>query len=62
FDRYIFGTERPPLKEYYAKLGFTLIEDAKGLPQRFTVDSTATPEQLKLRQAWMGGGRAPTGA
>jgi predicted metalloprotease with PDZ domain len=60
FNRYIFGTERPPLKEYYAKLGFTLIEDAKGLPQRFTVDSAATPEQLKLRQAWMG--RAPTGA
>jgi predicted metalloprotease with PDZ domain len=60
FNRYIFGTERPPLEEYYAKLGFTLIEDAKGLPQRFTVDSAATPGQLKLRQAWMG--RAPTGA
>ena len=60
FNRYISGTERPPLKEYYAKLGFTLIEDAKGLPQRFTVDSAPTPEQLKLRKAWMG--PAPTGA
>jgi predicted metalloprotease with PDZ domain len=60
FDRYIIGAERPPLKEYYAKLGFTLIEDSKGMPQRFDVDSAATPEQLKLRKAWIG--LAPTGA
>jgi predicted metalloprotease with PDZ domain len=60
FDRYIFGTERPPLKTYYAKLGINLIEDAKGLPERFVVDSAATPEQLKLRKAWLG--LAPTGA
>ena len=59
FDRYIFAAQRLPLKEYYAKLGFTLIEDAKGMPQRFEVDSAATPEQLKLRKAWMG--LAPTG-
>jgi predicted metalloprotease with PDZ domain len=54
FSRYIVGTERPPLKEYYAKLGFKLIEDDKGLPQRFEIDPAATPEQLKLRRAWMG--------
>ena len=60
FNRYIFGTEPPPLKTYYAKLGITLIEDDKGLPQRFEIDPNATPEQLKLRTAWLG--RAATGA
>lgn len=60
FNRYIFGSERPLLKEYYAKLGFRLIEDDKGLPQRFDIDPAATPEQLKLRRAWLG--PASTGA
>jgi predicted metalloprotease with PDZ domain len=60
FNRYIFGAARPPVKEYYAKLGFKLIEDEKGIPQRFEIDSAATPAQLKLRRAWMGS--AATGA
>lgn len=60
FNRYIFSTETPPLKEYYAKLGFKLIEDEKGIPQRLEIDPAATPEQLKLRKAWMGS--AATGA
>jgi predicted metalloprotease with PDZ domain len=54
FNRYILGTERPPVKAYYAKLGITLIEDDKGLPLRFEIDPSPTPEQLRLRQAWMG--------
>src|SRR5579863_1709054 len=54
FNRYILGIERPPVKEYYAKLGITLIEDDKGLPLRLEPDDAATPEQLQLRRAWMG--------
>jgi predicted metalloprotease with PDZ domain len=54
FDRYIFGAERPPLAEYYGKLGFTLVNDSQGLPAKFEIDSAATPEQLRLRRAWMG--------
>jgi len=54
FNRYISGAERLPIKEYYAKLGFKLIEDDNGLPLRFEIDPAATPEQLKLRSAWMG--------
>jgi predicted metalloprotease with PDZ domain len=53
FTRYILGSERPPVKEYYAKLGIALIEDEKGLPVRLEPDPAATPEQLRLRQAWM---------
>lgn len=52
--RYVEGAEHPPVKEYYAKLGITLIEDEKGLPVRFEVDSSATPAQLRLRAAWLG--------
>ena len=52
--RFVEGTEHPPVKEYYAKLGLKLIEDDKGLPLRFEVDSTATPAQLRLRAAWLG--------
>jgi predicted metalloprotease with PDZ domain len=52
FDRYIYGAERPPLAEYYAKLGFKLVSDDHGLPVRFEIDPAATPEQLKLRNAW----------
>lgn len=54
FDRYIAGNEHPPVKEYYAKLGFRLIEDERGLPVRFVPDPDATPEQLRLRKAWLG--------
>ncbi|HEV8195405.1 MAG TPA: hypothetical protein VGP87_02090 [Gemmatimonadales bacterium] len=52
--RYVEGAEHPPVKEYYAKLGIRLIEDEKGLPVRFELDSNATPAQLKLRAAWLG--------
>jgi predicted metalloprotease with PDZ domain len=48
FARYVLGAERPPVQEYYAKLGLTY---AGG---RFEIDSAATPEQRRLRQAWMG--------
>jgi predicted metalloprotease with PDZ domain len=58
-SRYVEGAEHPPIKEFYAKLGFRLIEDAKGLPVRFEVDSNATPAQLKLRAAWLGRRGAP---
>jgi predicted metalloprotease with PDZ domain len=54
FDRYILGTEAPPLKDYYGKLGITLINDDKGVPLRFELDTAATPTQLALRSAWMG--------
>jgi len=54
FNRYILGAERPPLGEFYAKLGITLVEDEKGLPLRLEPDPAATPEQLRLREAWMG--------
>jgi predicted metalloprotease with PDZ domain len=54
FTRYVFGAERPPLKEYYGKLGITLVEDERGAPVRFEVDPHPTPEQAALRQAWMG--------
>lgn len=54
FARYVYGAERPPLKEYYAKLGITLVEGDAGAPVRFDIDPTPTAEQLALRQAWMG--------
>ena len=52
--RYIQGAEHPPVKEYYAKLGITLVEDAAGLPVKFEVDPNPTPDQLRLRAAWLG--------
>jgi predicted metalloprotease with PDZ domain len=58
FTRYIDGTERPPVKEYYAKLGIRLVEDSLGLPVRFEIDSAATPQQLRLREAWLTGNRS----
>lgn len=54
FNRYILGAERPPVKEYYGKLGIVLTEDDKGVPVRLEPDSAATAEQLQLRRAWMG--------
>ena len=52
--RYIRGTERPPVREYYAKLGITLTEDEAGLPVKFDVDPNPTLDQLRLRAAWLG--------
>ena len=53
-DRYIRGAEHPPVAEYYAKLGINLIEYEKGAPARFEVNPNPTPEQLRLRSAWLG--------
>jgi predicted metalloprotease with PDZ domain len=53
FDRYVIGAERPPLREYYGALGIDLVEDDRGLPQRLVPNPNATPEQLRLRQAWL---------
>ncbi len=58
-SRYVEGSEHPPVREFYAKLGITLIEDEKGLPVRFEVDSNATPAQLRLRAAWLGKRNVP---
>jgi hypothetical protein len=60
FDRYVLESEHLPIREYYARLGITLVEDDKGQPVRFEVDPTPTPEQLQLREAWLG--RKPRGA
>jgi predicted metalloprotease with PDZ domain len=54
FDRYVWDSQRLPMKEYYAKLGITLIEDDKGQPVRFEIDANPTDEQRLLREAWLG--------
>jgi predicted metalloprotease with PDZ domain len=59
FARYVQGTERPPVKEYYALLGIDLVEDERGFPVRLVVNPNPTPEQLRLREAWL---RSGTGA
>jgi predicted metalloprotease with PDZ domain len=60
FDRYVWQAQRLPIKEYYAKLGITLIEDQQGDPVRFEIDPRPTDEQRLLREAWLG--RKPRGA
>jgi predicted metalloprotease with PDZ domain len=60
FDHYVWQAQRLPVKEYYAKLGITLIEDQKGNPVRFEIDPNPTDEQRLLREAWLG--RKPRGA
>ena len=54
FARYVQRAEPLPIREYYAKLGITTIEDRHGTPVRFEIDPNATPAQLALRAAWMG--------
>jgi predicted metalloprotease with PDZ domain len=54
FDRYVLEAHHLPIKEYYEKLGIHLIEDEKGNPVRFEIDPNPTPEQLLLRDAWLG--------
>ena len=53
-NSFIRDAQHLPVKEYYAKLGITLVEDDKGNPVRFDVDPNPTPEQLRLRTAWLG--------
>jgi predicted metalloprotease with PDZ domain len=60
FDRYVWESQHLPIKEYYAKLGITLIEDEKGQPVRFEIDPNPSDEQRILREAWLG--RRPRGA
>ena len=52
--RYVWESEKLPIKEYYAKLGIRLVEDAEGRPVRFEIDPTPTAEQRRLREAWLG--------
>ena len=54
FDRYVWDSQHLPMKEYYAKLGITLVEDEKGEPARFEIDPNPTEEQRTLRDAWLG--------
>jgi len=54
FDRYVWGSEHLPIKEYYAKLGITLVEDEQGAPVRFEIDPNPTDDQRILREAWLG--------
>ena len=54
FGRYVWESERLPIAEYYGKLGIRLVEGPDGTPVRFEMDSTATPEQRALREAWLG--------
>jgi predicted metalloprotease with PDZ domain len=54
FARYVWESEKLPIKEYYAKLGIRLVEDADGRPVRFEILPDPTPEQRRLREAWLG--------
>ncbi|HUQ14614.1 MAG TPA: hypothetical protein VM094_01065 [Gemmatimonadales bacterium] len=54
FDRYVWESERLPIAEYYGKLGIRLVQGPDGAPVRFEMDSTTTPEQRALREAWLG--------
>ena len=56
--RFVQTADHPPVKELYAKLGITLIEDERGLPVRFEMNPNPTPKQLRLRQAWLGRAKA----
>jgi hypothetical protein len=54
FDRYVWGSQHLPVKQYYARLGVTLVEDTQGQPVRFEIDAHPTAEQRRLREAWLG--------
>ena len=54
FARYVWESEKLPIKEYYAKLGIRLVEDPDGRPLRFEIDPSPTAEQRRLREAWLG--------
>ena len=59
FDRYVQRAETLPLREYYAKIGVRVVEDERGVPVRFEIDSSATGDQLRLRRAWLGAKASP---
>jgi hypothetical protein len=54
FDRYVLHAQHLPIREYYARLGITLIQDDRGQPVRFEINPSPTPGQLALREAWLG--------
>jgi predicted metalloprotease with PDZ domain len=54
FDRYVLDSQHLPIKEYYAKLGITLVQDEQGQPVRFDIDPKPSDEQRLLRDAWLG--------
>ncbi len=56
FARYVQNNEPLPVREYYALLGIDVVVDEQGLPVRFVVKANATPEQRRLRDAWLRGG------
>jgi predicted metalloprotease with PDZ domain len=60
FDRYVWDSQHLPVKEYYAKLGITLVEDEQGQPVQFDIDPNPADAQRLLREAWLG--RKPRGA
>jgi predicted metalloprotease with PDZ domain len=59
FARYVEGAERLPLREYYGWLGIDVVEDPNGMVVRLAARPDATPEQMRLREAWLRGGEAP---
>src|SRR5579863_152317 len=44
FDRCVVGAERPPVKESYAKLGITLVEDQRGTRGGHWISAPATKQ------------------
>ena len=59
FTRWIEGAQPLPLREYYGKLGITVDMNEHGVPMRLTASTEVTPEQMKLREAWLRGGDPP---
>jgi predicted metalloprotease with PDZ domain len=59
FSRWVEGAQPLPLREYYGKLGIAVETNEHGLPTRFALAADATPEQLRLREAWLRGGEPP---
>lgn len=51
-DNHIRDTKPMPIAEYFAKLGIRFVD---GDRPRFEIMDDATPEQLRLREAWMRG-------
>ncbi|HWC06597.1 MAG TPA: peptidase [Gemmatimonadota bacterium] len=52
FDSYVQGADPLPIAEYYDKLGIDFIDDPE--QPRFRIRPDPTPEQARLRAAWLG--------
>ncbi len=50
FRGYIVNAQPLPFEEYFAKIGIRYTE---GEPPTFEIMESATPEQLRLRRAWL---------